>query len=152
MGWALQAEQHGTGHAVMQAMPAIPDDHLVLVLYGDVPLVQLETLARLVARGGRRCREPADGELADPTGYGRIVRDGAGSVVRIVEHKDANAAERAHPRVEHRAHVRAGRQRCKGWLGGAQERQRPGRVLPHRHHRHGREARAARCTPSSRRP
>jgi bifunctional UDP-N-acetylglucosamine pyrophosphorylase/glucosamine-1-phosphate N-acetyltransferase len=121
--WVLQAEQHGTGHAVAQAMPQIPDDHLVLVLYGDVPLVQLETLARLVAAanvdvgasagvGARAAVD--DGEdtaasngvghgavsllsvmLPDPTGYGRIVRDGAGNVVRIVEHKDANTKERA---------------------------------------------------------
>jgi bifunctional UDP-N-acetylglucosamine pyrophosphorylase/glucosamine-1-phosphate N-acetyltransferase len=93
--WALQAEQHGTGHAVMQAMPAIPDDHLVLILYGDVPLVQLDTLARLVAAAGNDAVSLLSVMLPDPTGYGRIVRDGAGNVVRIVEHKDANAKERA---------------------------------------------------------
>jgi len=93
--WALQAEQHGTGHAVAQAMPQIPDDHLVLVLYGDVPLVQLDTLARLVAAAGDNSVSLLSVMLPDPTGYGRIVRDGAGNVVRIVEHKDANAKERA---------------------------------------------------------
>ena len=93
--WVLQAEQKGTGHAVMQAMPAIPDDHLVLVLYGDVPLVQLETLARLVAEAGPDAVSLLSVMLPDPTGYGRVVRDGAGNVVRIVEHKDANAKERA---------------------------------------------------------
>ncbi len=92
--WVLQAEQHGTGHAVMQAMPAIPDDHLVLILYGDVPLVQLDTLARLVAAAGENAVSLLSVMLPDPTGYGRIVRDGAGNVVRIVEHKDANAKER----------------------------------------------------------
>jgi bifunctional UDP-N-acetylglucosamine pyrophosphorylase/glucosamine-1-phosphate N-acetyltransferase len=92
--WALQAEQHGTGHAVMQAMPAIPDDHLVLILYGDVPLVQLDTLARLVAAASENAVSLLSVMLPDPTGYGRIVRDGAGNVVRIVEHKDANAKER----------------------------------------------------------
>jgi len=92
--WALQAEQHGTGHAVMQAMPQIPDDHLVLILYGDVPLVQLDTLARLVAAAGENAVSLLSVMLPDPTGYGRIVRDGAGNVVRIVEHKDANAKER----------------------------------------------------------
>jgi bifunctional UDP-N-acetylglucosamine pyrophosphorylase/glucosamine-1-phosphate N-acetyltransferase len=91
----LQAEQRGTGHAVMQAMPAIPDDHLVLILYGDVPLVQLDTLARLVAAAGNDAVSLLSVMLPDPTGYGRIVRDGAGNVVRIVEHKDANAKERA---------------------------------------------------------
>jgi bifunctional UDP-N-acetylglucosamine pyrophosphorylase/glucosamine-1-phosphate N-acetyltransferase len=93
--WALQAEQHGTGHAVMQAVPQVPDDHLVLVLYGDVPLVQLDTLARLVASAGPDAVSLLSVMLPDPTGYGRIVRDGAGNVVRIVEHKDANAKERA---------------------------------------------------------
>ncbi len=93
--WVLQAEQHGTGHAVTQAMPNVPDDHLVLVLYGDVPLVQLETLARLVAEAGEKSIAILSVMLPDPTGYGRIVRDGAGNVVRIVEHKDANAKERA---------------------------------------------------------
>ncbi|MFO1393905.1 MAG: bifunctional UDP-N-acetylglucosamine diphosphorylase/glucosamine-1-phosphate N-acetyltransferase GlmU [Steroidobacteraceae bacterium] len=93
--WVLQAEQHGTGHAVAQAMPQVPDDHLVLVLYGDVPLVQLETLARLVAEAGEQSISVLSVMLPDPTGYGRIVRDGAGTVVRIVEHKDANAKERA---------------------------------------------------------
>src|SRR5262245_25512078 len=52
VAWVLQAEQLGTGHAVMQAMPAIPDDHLVLVLYGDVPLIQRTTLAQLIAAAG----------------------------------------------------------------------------------------------------
>jgi bifunctional UDP-N-acetylglucosamine pyrophosphorylase/glucosamine-1-phosphate N-acetyltransferase len=93
--WVLQAEQHGTGHAMAQAMPQVPDEHLVLVLYGDVPLVQLETLARLVAEAGEKSIAILSVMLPDPTGYGRIVRDGAGNVVRIVEHKDANAKERA---------------------------------------------------------
>jgi len=93
--WVLQAEQHGTGHAVAQAMPHIPDDHLVLVLYGDVPLVQLDTLARLVASAGDDAVSLLSVMLPDPSGYGRVVRDGAGNVVRIVEHKDANTKERA---------------------------------------------------------
>ncbi len=93
--WVLQAEQHGTGHAVMQAMPHIADEDMVLVLYGDVPLVQLDTLARLVAAAGPESVAVLSVMLPDPTGYGRIVRDGTGRVVRIVEHKDANAKERA---------------------------------------------------------
>lgn len=93
--WTLQAEQHGTGHAVAQAMPQIPDDHLVLVLYGDVPLVQLDTLARLVAETGGSSIAVLSVMLPDPAGYGRVVRDGTGNVVRIVEHKDANAKELA---------------------------------------------------------
>ena len=113
--WALQAEQHGTGHAVMQAMPHIPDDHLVLILYGDVPLVQLDTLARLVAAASGDSVSLLSVMLPDPTGYGRIVRDGAGNVVRIVEHKDANAKERAiHESNTGLMCVPAGR--LKGWL------------------------------------
>ena len=94
VNWVLQAEQLGTGHAVAQAIPAIPDDHQVLILFGDVPRVQVTTLEQLVAAG-------AEGLglltviLDDPSGYGRIVRDGAGNVVRIVEQKDANTKERA---------------------------------------------------------
>jgi bifunctional UDP-N-acetylglucosamine pyrophosphorylase / glucosamine-1-phosphate N-acetyltransferase len=113
--WALQAEQHGTGHAVMQAMPHIADDHLVLVLYGDVPLVQLDTLARLVAAAGPDAVSLLSVMLPDPAGYGRIVRDGAGNVVRIVEHKDANAKERAiHESNTGLMCVPAGK--LKGWL------------------------------------
>lgn len=91
--WVLQDEQLGTGHAVMQAMPGIPDDHTVLVLCGDVPLVRAESLRELA-------QAAADGvalltvDLADPIGYGRIVRDAGGGVERIVEHRDATAEER----------------------------------------------------------
>jgi bifunctional UDP-N-acetylglucosamine pyrophosphorylase / glucosamine-1-phosphate N-acetyltransferase len=92
--WALQAEQLGTGHAVVQAMPAIPDNHRVLVLCGDVPLIRPETLKRLIGAG-------AGGKLAlltalveDATGYGRVLRSKGGAVTRIVEHKDATDDER----------------------------------------------------------
>jgi bifunctional UDP-N-acetylglucosamine pyrophosphorylase / glucosamine-1-phosphate N-acetyltransferase len=93
--WALQSEQNGTGHAVMQAMPAIPDDHLVLVLYGDVPLVEVATLRGLIERGGEQALALLSVLLEDPTGYGRVLRDNAGSVYRIVEQKDANRKELA---------------------------------------------------------
>jgi bifunctional UDP-N-acetylglucosamine pyrophosphorylase/glucosamine-1-phosphate N-acetyltransferase len=92
--WVLQAEQHGTGHAVMQAMPAIPDDHQVLVLYGDVPLVRAATLRELLAAGARSLAILSV-RLDDPDGYGRVLRDKAGNVYRIVEHKDANRKELA---------------------------------------------------------
>ena len=94
LGWALQAEQLGTGHALMQAMPSIADDHLVLVLYGDVPLIRRETLAELIALAGPRAMSLLTVELPDPTGYGRIVRDVAGRVLKIVEQKDATPQER----------------------------------------------------------
>ncbi|MFN3751170.1 MAG: bifunctional UDP-N-acetylglucosamine diphosphorylase/glucosamine-1-phosphate N-acetyltransferase GlmU [Thiobacillus sp.] len=92
--FVLQAEQHGTGHAVRQALPRLGDDTVTLVLYGDVPLTRAATLQPLVdaARGGKLGLLTVN--LADPDGYGRIVRE-HGQVVRIVEHKDASPAERA---------------------------------------------------------
>jgi bifunctional UDP-N-acetylglucosamine pyrophosphorylase / glucosamine-1-phosphate N-acetyltransferase len=88
--WALQAEQLGTGHAVMQAMAHIGPQAHVLVLYGDVPLVRPATLERL-AQAGREGLAVLTTEVQDPRGYGRIVRDAAGSVRAIVEQKDASA-------------------------------------------------------------
>jgi bifunctional UDP-N-acetylglucosamine pyrophosphorylase/glucosamine-1-phosphate N-acetyltransferase len=92
--WALQAEQLGTGHALMQAMPGVPDSHLVLVLFGDVPLVRGEALAALVETARGNALALLSVELADPGGYGRVVRDARGAVRRVVEHKDASPAER----------------------------------------------------------
>jgi bifunctional UDP-N-acetylglucosamine pyrophosphorylase/glucosamine-1-phosphate N-acetyltransferase len=92
--WVLQAEQKGTGHAVMQAMPGIPDDHLVLVLYGDVPLLPASTLRELVALADARSMALLTVQLSDPTGYGRILRDTRGRVKAIVEQNDATAAQR----------------------------------------------------------
>ncbi len=91
--WALQAEQKGTGHAVMQAMPQVPDDHLVLVLYGDVPLINLQTLQKLIALAGPHTMSLLTVVLDDPTGYGRIIRDRRGQVRGIVEQKDANKTQ-----------------------------------------------------------
>ncbi|MFO1291833.1 MAG: bifunctional UDP-N-acetylglucosamine diphosphorylase/glucosamine-1-phosphate N-acetyltransferase GlmU [Rubrivivax sp.] len=90
-----QEPQLGTGHAVQQAAPALdPACGTTLILYGDVPLVRRETAAALVAACGGERLALLTVELADPSGYGRIVR--AGDAVRaIVEHKDASAAERA---------------------------------------------------------
>lgn len=93
LNWVEQTQRLGTGHAVMQALPAIPDLARVLVLYGDVPLIRAPTLQRLLATP-----DPITvlvTEPADPTGYGRIVRDAAGRVAAIVEERDANAEQRA---------------------------------------------------------
>jgi bifunctional UDP-N-acetylglucosamine pyrophosphorylase/glucosamine-1-phosphate N-acetyltransferase len=90
--WTEQEQRLGTGHAVQQAMPSVPVDARVLVLYGDVPLITAETLQRLLAAPGRIAVLVAD--LDDPTGYGRIVRDPQGRVGRIVEHKDADDEQR----------------------------------------------------------
>lgn len=91
--WTLQAERRGTGHALLQAMPQIPDEHVVLVLYGDVPLIRRATLAGLLGPGGRREVRLLTMKADDPAGYGRIVRARGGSVRRIVEEKDASKAE-----------------------------------------------------------
>ena len=92
--WALQAEQLGTGHAVQQAMPATPDDNQVLILFGDVPLLTADTLRRLLAETGPDELAVLSVDLDDPTGYGRILRQGEG-VVGIVEQKDADESQRA---------------------------------------------------------
>ncbi|MHB1429419.1 MAG: bifunctional UDP-N-acetylglucosamine diphosphorylase/glucosamine-1-phosphate N-acetyltransferase GlmU [Rhodocyclaceae bacterium] len=96
VAWALQEPQLGTGHAVLQALPhlsAVPPAP-TLVLYGDVPLIRPETLQRLIACAGQNRLALLTAHLDDPKGYGRIVRVD-GKVVRIVEEKDADDAERA---------------------------------------------------------
>ena len=93
--WVEQARQLGTGHAVAQAMPGVPDDAIVLVLYGDVPLIELSTLADTVRRAQDGALTIISVHLDDPTGYGRIIRQADGRVVGIVEHKDATPAQRA---------------------------------------------------------
>ncbi|MBS0577299.1 MAG: bifunctional UDP-N-acetylglucosamine diphosphorylase/glucosamine-1-phosphate N-acetyltransferase GlmU [Proteobacteria bacterium] len=91
--WAEQAQQLGTGHAVQQAMPGVPDGARVLVLYADVPLIATDTLRGLLNADGALAVLVA--ELADPSGYGRVLRDADGRVAAIVEDKDANAQQRA---------------------------------------------------------
>ena len=91
--WAKQEPQLGTGHAVMQAAPMLDDSVPTLVLYGDVPLVSHETLMRLQAKAGSARLALLTVEVDDPSGYGRIVREGE-RIVRIVEHKDADDATR----------------------------------------------------------
>jgi len=94
ISWALQEPQLGTGHALAQALPVLDNAGQTLVLYGDVPLTKASTLKRLL-HAGKDGLSILTVELADPTGYGRIVRDAAGNVQRIVEEKDASAPERA---------------------------------------------------------
>ena len=91
--WAEQAQQLGTGHAVQQAMPGVPDGARVLVLYADVPLIATDTLRGLLNADGALAVLVA--ELADPSGYGRVLRDADGRVAAIIEDKDANAQQRA---------------------------------------------------------
>lgn len=92
--WVLQAEQLGTGHAVMQALPKIPDGHDALVLYGDVPLLRVETLRALQACAARGELAVLSANLTDPAGYGRILRNSAGEVEGVVEEKDATREQR----------------------------------------------------------
>jgi bifunctional UDP-N-acetylglucosamine pyrophosphorylase/glucosamine-1-phosphate N-acetyltransferase len=95
--FALQQPQLGTGHAVLQAVPLLQEadaDDVTIILYGDVPLVQPDTLRALMlarANGVAILTEI----LSDATGYGRIVRNAKGSVTAIVEHKDATPEQRA---------------------------------------------------------
>ena len=93
--FARQEPQLGTGHAVQQALPALSDEGVVVVLSGDVPLTQAATLQALVDAAGHERLALLTVRLPDPSGYGRIVRDAQGGVQRIVEHKDASAGERA---------------------------------------------------------
>jgi len=114
--WALQSDQRGTGHAVQQAMPAIPEDHLVLVLYGDVPLLRASTLRELVALASDRQPAMLTVNLADPLGYGRVLRDARGRVKGIVEERDATSAQRRVREVNTGVLV-APAARLREWLG-----------------------------------
>lgn len=95
LDWVLQAEQLGTGHAVQQAMPDVSDQDVVLVLYGDVPLIRSATLERLTLSAAEGALAVLTAHPDDPAGYGRIVRSSEGDIERIVEHKDASQEERA---------------------------------------------------------
>ncbi|SER00811.1 bifunctional UDP-N-acetylglucosamine diphosphorylase/glucosamine-1-phosphate N-acetyltransferase GlmU [Giesbergeria anulus] len=116
--FARQEPQLGTGHAVQQAVPLLAGDGTVLVLSGDVPLTQGDTLRDLIAAS----QTAVGGALAlltvtlpDPTGYGRIVRAATGAVQGIVEHKDASAAQRAITEV-YSGIMAVPAQRLAGWL------------------------------------
>lgn len=119
IAFALQSPQRGTGHAVQQALPLLQGgdgaDDATLVLYGDVPLVQADTLAALLQVRGPGLALLTE-SLQDPTGYGRIVRNEAGEVTRIVEHKDATEAERTIAEVN-TGILAAPTARLRDWLG-----------------------------------
>ena len=93
LNFVLQERQLGTGHALAQALPFIQAEQ-VLVLYGDVPLIEAPTLERLLGQAVAGQLALLTVELADPTGYGRILRDASGRVRAIVEQKDASAEQR----------------------------------------------------------
>lgn len=92
--WVEQAQQLGTGHAVAQAVPHLQDDSITLVLYGDVPLIKENTLTELIQHAASGALAVLTVHLADPKGYGRIVRNAHSAVQCIVEEKDATAAQK----------------------------------------------------------
>ena len=93
--WVEQRERLGTGHAVMQLADDIGDTSTVLILYGDVPLLRRLTVEKLLSLAGENSIGLLTVHLEDPYGYGRIVRDAAGLVKKIVEQKDATPEEQA---------------------------------------------------------
>ena len=113
--WAEQAQQLGTGHAVQQAMPNVPDQARVLVLYADVPLITVATLRRLLDAASERAAVLTE-TLANPAGYGRVVLDGNGDVQAIVEHKDADEIQRA-VRLVNTGVIAAPAASLRRWLG-----------------------------------
>jgi len=117
--WVMQEPQLGTGHAVMQAAPHLNERWPTLVLYGDVPLIRPETLKRLIETAGKGLGL-LTATLDDPSGYGRIIRNGK-RVVRIVEEKDATARQRALREVN-TGTVVAPTKKLKDWLGRLENR------------------------------
>ncbi|SDG88848.1 MULTISPECIES: bifunctional UDP-N-acetylglucosamine diphosphorylase/glucosamine-1-phosphate N-acetyltransferase GlmU [unclassified Duganella] len=114
VGAALQEQQLGTGHAVMQGLPELDDNVPTLILYGDVPLTTSASLQALIDAAGNDKLGILTVEQDDPTGLGRIVREN-GHIVRIVEQKDANEAERAIKEINSGIMV-APTKRLKQWL------------------------------------
>ena len=110
-----QEPQLGTGHAVQQAVPVLADDGVVVILSGDVPLTQADTLQALIAQCGGQRLALLTLDMSDPTGYGRIVREGD-AVKAIVEHKDASDAQRQIQEV-YSGIMAVPARLLKGWLG-----------------------------------
>jgi len=115
VNWVLQEQQLGTGHAVEQAMPSIPDNQLVLILYGDVPLIQQDTLTRLIAAAEGNALGLLTATLPDPTGYGRIIRNGGNAVIKIVEEKDASPEQKSVTEIN-TGMLAINSTKLKGWL------------------------------------
>ncbi|MEE9267188.1 MAG: bifunctional UDP-N-acetylglucosamine diphosphorylase/glucosamine-1-phosphate N-acetyltransferase GlmU [Gammaproteobacteria bacterium] len=113
--WVEQREQRGTGHAVEQAMPAIPDEATVLVLVADVPLIDADTLRDTVAAAGEGSLALITVQVEDPRGYGRILRGSNGRVVGIVEDRDASDSERSVKEIN-TGILAAGAASLRGWL------------------------------------
>jgi len=93
--WVIQEQQNGTGNAVKQAIPSLPSEDNVIVLYGDVPLISTQTLQQLLAKLKSHKLTVLTAKLADPSGYGRIIRDENDQLCSIIEQKDASIAQQA---------------------------------------------------------
>ena len=113
--WVEQREQLGTGHAVQQVIPHLKSNEKVIILYGDVPLLTESTLIKLVTASANTSLGLLTMTLAEPTGYGRIVRNERRSVTGIVEQKDANAQQLAIDEVNTGIMI-ADSDKLKGWL------------------------------------
>lgn len=119
INWVLQEQQNGTGHAVRMAMPSVDDDSTVLVLFGDVPLINPETLKRAVEIANSGAVSVVTTLLDNPFGYGRIVRGESGNVLAIREQKDASSDEQAVKEIN--AGIKAApSKRLKDWLDALQ--------------------------------
>lgn len=119
INWVLQEQQNGTGHAVRMAMPSVDDDSTVLVLFGDVPLINPETLKRAVEIADGGAVSVVTTLLDNPFGYGRIVRGESGNVLAIREQKDASSDEQAVKEIN--AGIKAApSKRLKDWLDALQ--------------------------------
>jgi bifunctional UDP-N-acetylglucosamine pyrophosphorylase/glucosamine-1-phosphate N-acetyltransferase len=114
--WVEQSDRLGTGHAVMQAMPLLQKVNEVLILYGDVPLISSSTLTGLLSCLRRSDLALLTVDLPDPTGYGRIVRDGMDRISRIVEQKDASSRELEITEIN-TGILAVKRKRLEKWLG-----------------------------------
>jgi bifunctional UDP-N-acetylglucosamine pyrophosphorylase/glucosamine-1-phosphate N-acetyltransferase len=116
VNWVLQAERRGTGHAVMQAMPHVPDEAAVLILLGDHPLIPLQVLQDM---SGDRSAALAVLTMTpeDPSGYGRVIRDHDGDIMAVVEDRDATAEQLKFGEVN-TGIVMADAARLRGWLEG----------------------------------
>jgi bifunctional UDP-N-acetylglucosamine pyrophosphorylase/glucosamine-1-phosphate N-acetyltransferase len=115
IGWVHQPQQRGTGHAVMLALPQVPDGARVLVLYGDVPLIRADTLHTLLASEAPLAALVT--QLENPYGYGRVLRDGIGRIRGIVEERDCTPEQRAITCVNSGILV-ADAARLRGWVDG----------------------------------
>ena len=131
--FALQAEQKGTGHAVMMAGDFIDESSDMLILYGDTPLITGETLTKLVEvhRTEGHSVTVVSSKIEDPTGYGRIMRDDHGGFERIVEHKDATDTQRMINEINTGIYIFNGKE-LKESLGKLNNNNAQGGILPDR--------------------